>query len=113
MRKSVCALELFAMRHGALLTFFVDVLGLVFRVDVSLAVCRLPCEVAVARRCGAPVVSGRVPPVITPWSGGARESRGALCCNFRVKSPRGEAQTTPRGAESRLSDGSDLNRSGR
>ena len=24
MRKSVCALELFAMRHGALLTFFVD-----------------------------------------------------------------------------------------
>ncbi len=80
MRKSVCALELFAMRHGALLTFFVDELGLVFRVDVSLAVCRLPCEVAVARRCGAPVVSGRVPPVITllVWWRAGRAARTLL-----------------------------------
>ena len=94
---------------AAPLTFFVDELQTMCSELTCLAVCRLPCEVAVARRCGAPVVSGRVPPVITPWSGGARESRGALCCNFRAKSPRGEAQTTPWGAESRVSDGSDLN----
>ena len=65
--------------RAAPLTFFVDeLLGLVFRVDVSGG---LPaaCEVAVACRCNAPVVSGRVPPDITPWSGGrAGEPRARL-----------------------------------
>ena len=41
----------------------------VFRVDVSGGLLAA-CEVAVARRCAAPVVSGRVPPAVAPWSGG-------------------------------------------
>ena len=55
---------------GVAATLFVDELLSLCSELTCLAVSRLPCEVAVARRCGAPVVSGRVPPVITPWSGG-------------------------------------------
>ena len=73
--------------RAAPLTFFVDeLLGLVFRVDVSGG---LPaaCEVAVACRCNAPVVSGRVPPDITPWSGGRAGDRDALDCHWRRQKP--------------------------
>ena len=50
----------------------------VFRVDVSGGLLAA-CEVAVARRCAAPVVSGRVPPAVAPWScGRAGEPRRTL-----------------------------------
>ena len=55
---------------AAPVTFFVDeLLGLCSELT-CLAVCLLPCEVAMARRCGAPVVSGRVPPAVTLWFDG-------------------------------------------
>ena len=66
----VCALGVDGDARAAPLTFFVDeLLGLCSELT-CLAVYLLPCEVAVARRCGAPVVSGRVPPAVTLWFDG-------------------------------------------
>ena len=65
--------------------------------DWTLAVCLLPVKLPCRLVAKRPVGLGRVPPDITPWSGGRAGEPRALCCDFRVKSPRGEAQTTPLG----------------
>ena len=78
MRKSFARWWSMAMHEQHRSRFFVDELQTCSELT-CLAVYPSACEVAVARRCGAPVVSGHVPPAVAPWSGGrAGEPRRTL-----------------------------------
>jgi hypothetical protein len=109
MRKSVCALELFAMRHGALLTFFVDELLALCSELTCLAVCLAACEVAMTTRRKRPVELGRVQPTVAPSVWWCRVSRGrAAAHSVAISESRALAaklRRLPWASESRVSDG--------